>query len=170
MDCSMPGFPVLRHLPELPQMSNESKMPYSLSSPSLPAFNLFQHQGFFLMSQLFTSGGPSIRVSASVFRMNTQGISFRIDWFDFLAVQGTLKSLLQHHSLKTSHLWCSDFFMVQDKNKSKKTWEATYSKRSCGQKDSAWRQMNIWVSVRRMLCELRTRGAHNLRATYALAA
>ena len=39
-------------------------------------------------------------------------ISFRMDWFDFLAVQGTLKSLLQHHSSKTSILWCSAFFMV----------------------------------------------------------
>ena len=40
-------------------------------------------------------------------------ISFRIDWFDLLAVQGTLKSLLQHHSSKASVLWCSAFFMVQ---------------------------------------------------------
>ena len=40
-------------------------------------------------------------------------ISFRIDWFDLLAVQGTLKSLFQHHSLKASILWCSAFFMVQ---------------------------------------------------------
>ena len=40
-------------------------------------------------------------------------ISFRIDWFDFLAVQGTLESLLQHHSSKASILWCSAFFMVQ---------------------------------------------------------
>ena len=40
-------------------------------------------------------------------------ISFRMDWLDLLAVQGTLKSLLQHHSLKASFLWCSDFFMVQ---------------------------------------------------------
>ena len=40
-------------------------------------------------------------------------ISFRIDWFDFLVVQGTLKSLLQHHSLKGSILWCSAFFLVQ---------------------------------------------------------
>ena len=40
-------------------------------------------------------------------------ISFRIDWFDFPAVQGTLKSLLQHHNLKASTLWCSAFFMVQ---------------------------------------------------------
>ena len=40
-------------------------------------------------------------------------ISFRIDWFDLLAVQGTLKSLLQHHSSKASILWCSAFFRVQ---------------------------------------------------------
>ena len=40
-------------------------------------------------------------------------ISFRIDWFDFLAVQGTLKSLLQHHSSKASNPWCSAFFTVQ---------------------------------------------------------
>ena len=40
-------------------------------------------------------------------------ISFRIDWFDLLAVQGTLKSLLQHHSSKASIIWCSTFFMVQ---------------------------------------------------------
>ena len=40
-------------------------------------------------------------------------ISFKIDWFELLAVQGTLKSLLQHHSLKASTLWCSDFFTVQ---------------------------------------------------------
>ena len=40
-------------------------------------------------------------------------ISFRIDWFDLFAVQGTLKSLLQHHSFKASILWCSAFFMVQ---------------------------------------------------------
>ena len=44
--------------------------------------------------------------------MNVQ-ISFRIDWFDILAVQGTLKSLLQHHNSKVSLLWCSAFFMVQ---------------------------------------------------------
>ena len=43
----------------------------------------------------------------------SQLISFRIDWFDLLVVQGTLKSLLQHHNLKASILWCSGFFMVQ---------------------------------------------------------
>ena len=68
------------------------------------------------MSQLFTPGGQSIGVTAStsVLSMNTQDyISFRMDWFDLLAVQGTLKSLLQHHSSKASVLRCSAFFTVQ---------------------------------------------------------
>ena len=68
------------------------------------------------MSWLFTSGGQSIRVSASAsfLPMNILGlISFRIDWFDPLAVQETLKSLLQHHGLKASALWFSALFMVQ---------------------------------------------------------
>ena len=51
---------------------------------------------------------------ASVLPMKTQGlISFRMDWLDLLTVQGTLKSLLQHHSSKASILWCSAFFIVQ---------------------------------------------------------
>ena len=69
------------------------------------------------MSQFFTSGGQSVGVSAlaSVLPMNIHSelISFRIDWFDLLAVQRTLKSLLQHHSSKASILRCSAFFMVQ---------------------------------------------------------
>ena len=61
------------------------------------------------MSQLFTSSGQNIGVSAStsVLPMNTQ------DWLDLLAVQGTLKSLLQHHSSKASVLRCSAFFTVR---------------------------------------------------------
>ena len=67
------------------------------------------------MSWLFTSRGPSVgtSASASVLPLNSVLISFRIDWFDILAVQGTLKSLLQHHSSKASVLWCSAFFVVQ---------------------------------------------------------
>ena len=61
------------------------------------------------MSQFFASGGQSTGLSAStsVLPMNTQ------DWFDLLAVQRTLKSLLQHHNSKASMLWPSAFFMVQ---------------------------------------------------------
>ena len=68
------------------------------------------------MSQFFTSGGQSIGVStsASVLPTNIQGlISFRMDWLDLLAVQGTRKSLLQHHSSKASILQCLAFFTVQ---------------------------------------------------------
>ena len=67
------------------------------------------------MSQFFTSGGQSIGVSASasVLPEYLGLISFRMDWLDLLAVQGTLKSLLQHHSLKALILRHSAFFTVQ---------------------------------------------------------
>ena len=68
------------------------------------------------MSLFFASGGQSIGVSAlaSVIPMEYSGlISFRMDWLDLLAVQGTLKSLLQHHSSKASILQGSAFFIVQ---------------------------------------------------------
>ena len=68
------------------------------------------------MSWLFASGDQSIgdSASATALPMHIQDwISFRIDWFDLLAVQGTIKSLLQYHSSKASTLWCSAFFMAQ---------------------------------------------------------
>ena len=68
----------------------------------------------FPMSQLFILGGQSIGVSASsVLPMNIQTDFLRMDWLDLHAVQGTLKSLLQHHSSKASILWHSSFFTVQ---------------------------------------------------------
>ena len=75
----------------------------------------FLASGSFQMSQLFTSGGQSIGDSAStsVLPMNTGLIFFRMDWLDLLAVQGALKSLLQHHTSKASNLWHSAFFTVQ---------------------------------------------------------
>ena len=76
----------------------------------------FSSSGSFPISQFFTSGGQSIGVSAStsVLPVNSQDwLGFRIDWLDLLAVQGTLKSLLQHHSSKASILQCSAFFRVQ---------------------------------------------------------
>ena len=68
------------------------------------------------MSQFFASGGQSIGVSASasILPIEYSGlISFRMDWLDLLAVQGTLKSLLQHHSSKASILHHLVFFIVQ---------------------------------------------------------
>ena len=88
---------------------SSSVIPVSSFPQSFPA------SGSFPMSQLFTSGGQSIGVSASasVLPMNTGLISFTMDWLDLLAVQGTLKSLLQHHSSKASILQCSAFLIVQ---------------------------------------------------------
>ena len=68
------------------------------------------------MSQFFVSGGQSIGISASASSPSNEYsglISFRIDWLDLLAVQGTLKSLLQHHSSKASILLHSALFIVQ---------------------------------------------------------
>ena len=67
------------------------------------------------MSQLFASGGQSMSFSFNISPSNEHPglISFRMDWLDLLAVQGTLKSLLQHHSSKASILWCSAYFIVQ---------------------------------------------------------
>ena len=76
----------------------------------------FQASWPFLKSQVFSSGGQSIgaSASASVLPMTDSGlISFRMDWLDLLAVQGTLKSLLQQHGSKASILWYSALFMVQ---------------------------------------------------------
>ena len=78
LDCSTPGFPVLHHLPEVAQthvhwVGDAIQPSRPLASPSPPAFNLSQHQGFFPMSQLFTSGGWSIGTSASVLPMNIHG-------------------------------------------------------------------------------------------------
>ena len=86
-----------------------SVVPFSSCPQSPPA------SGSFPMSQLFAWGGLSFGVSAStsVLPMNTQDWSFRMDWLDLLAVQGTLKSLLQYHSSKASILQCSAFFTVQ---------------------------------------------------------
>ena len=82
--------------------------PFSSCPQSFPV------SGSFPVNRLFASGGQSIRASPSalVLPMNILGlISFSVDWFDLLAVQGTLKSLLQHHSLKASILWHSAFFI-----------------------------------------------------------
>ena len=89
---------------------SSSVVPFSSRLQSFPA------SGSFPRSQFFTSGGQSIGVSASNISASNEhpGLnSFRMAWLDLLAVQGTLKSLLQHHSSKASILWHSAFFIVQ---------------------------------------------------------
>ena len=79
--------------------------------PSPPAFSLSQHQGLF---QWVSSSHQVAKVEFQLQHQSFQWlVSFRMDWLDLLAVQGTLKSLLQHHSSKASILQCSAFFMVQ---------------------------------------------------------
>ena len=87
-----------------------------LCCPLVLCLQSFPASGSFPVSQLFTSGGQSIGASASSSSSSNEYsglISFRVDWFDLLAVQGNLKSLFQHHNSKESILWCSAFFMVQ---------------------------------------------------------
>ena len=97
-------------------MSIELGMPSNhLLIPSPLALNLPQFLGLF---QRVTSSHQVVKIWSFNFSINPSNeysglISFRIDWFDLLAVEGTLKRLLQHHSSKTSVHWCSAFFMVQ---------------------------------------------------------
>ena len=86
-----------------------------LSSPSPPAANPSQHQGLFqwVSSSHEVAKYWSFSFSISPSSEHPGLISFRMDWLDLLAVQGTLKSLLQHHSSKASILRCSAFFTVQ---------------------------------------------------------
>ena len=120
MNRSMPGLPVHHQLLEFTQthvhwVGDVIQPSHPLSSPSPPAFNLSQHQGLF---QLVSSSHQVAKVLEFLlqhqsFQWTPRTIFFRMDCLDLLAVQGTLKSLLQHHSSKASILWCSAFFTVQ---------------------------------------------------------
>ena len=108
------GLPVHYQLPEFSQthihwVSDTIQPSHPLSSPSPPAPNSSQHQTLHMRWPKYWSFSFSILPSKEIPGL----ISFRMDWLDLLAVQGTLKSLLQHHSSKTSILWCSAFFTVQ---------------------------------------------------------
>ena len=108
MDWSKPGFPVLYHLPDLAQthvhwVGDTIHPCHPLLPPSLPALNLSQHQGLFqwvgCLQQVAKYWSLSFSFSISPSNEYSGLIFFRIDWFDLLAVQGALKSLLQHHNL-----------------------------------------------------------------------
>ena len=120
VECSTPGLPVHHQLPEFTQthVLRIGDAIHIISSSVIPfssCLQSFAASGSFQMSQLFTSGGQSVKsFSFSISPSNAYSglISFRMDWFDLLAVQGTLKSLLQHYSSKASILWHSAFFIV----------------------------------------------------------
>ena len=119
IDCSMPGFPVHHQLPELDQpRSIESVMPSNhlilycplLLPPSIfPNIRVFSSESV-LRHQVAKYWSFSFNISPS--NEYSGLISFRMDWLDLLAVQGNLKSLLQHHSSKASILWHSTVFKI----------------------------------------------------------
>ena len=120
MNRSTPGLPVHHQLPNLPKlMSTESVLP---SNHLILCHPLLLLPSTFLRIRVFSNESAlHIRwpkywsFSFNISRSNKHSglISFRMDWLDLLAVQGTLKSLLQHHSSKASIIWCSAFFIVQ---------------------------------------------------------
>ena len=120
MDCSKRGFPVHHQLPGLSRlMSIESVMPPNyliLCCPLLLLCSIFPSIRVFSNESVLYIRWPkywSFSFSISPSNEHLGLISFGMDWLDLLAVQGTLKSLFQHHSSKASILLCSAFFMVQ---------------------------------------------------------
>ena len=120
MNCSTPDLPVHHQLPVQHQthvhwVGDAIQPSHPLSSPSPPALYLFQHQGLFkwISSLRQMAKALEFQLQHQSFQWHSGLISFRMDRLDLLAVQGTLKSLLQHHSSKESILRRSAFFTVQ---------------------------------------------------------
>ena len=119
MNCSTPGLPVYHHLPEFAQVHVHCIV--------MPSSHLIFWHPLLLLPSMFPrirnfSSESAIQIRWPEYWSFSFSISpsseysvfpFKIDWFDLLAVWGTLRSLLQHHSLKASILWCSALFMVQ---------------------------------------------------------
>ena len=122
MDCSAPGFPTLHYLPEFAQIHvrwvNDAIQPsHPLLSPFSPALNLSQHQGLFqwVSSLHQVTKVLELQLQHQSFQriFRAEFLLFPLDWFDLLAIQGTLQSLLQHHNSKVSIFRHSSFYMVQ---------------------------------------------------------
>ena len=120
LDCNTLGFPVLHHLLELVQThihrASDAIQPSRLCHSLFLLLSNFPHISVFSNESVLRIRLPKYwSFSFSISPSNEYlGLFFiRVDWFDLFAVQGTLKSLLQHHSSKASILWCSASFMVQ---------------------------------------------------------
>ena len=119
MNCSAPGLPVHHQLPEFTQI--HVHWVGDAIQPSHPLSSLLLLPSIFRSIRVFSNESAlQIRwlkywsLSFSISPSNEHpGLIFRMDWLDLLAIQGTLKSLLQHHSSKTSILRCSAFFVIQ---------------------------------------------------------
>ena len=121
MDCSTSGFPVHTNSQSLLKLMSielvilSIQPPHPLASPSPAAFNLSRHQGL-LQWVRFLHQVAKVLESQFQYRSFNEYlglISFRMDWLDLLADQGTIKSLLQHHSSNASIFWHSVFFIIQ---------------------------------------------------------
>ena len=117
VDCSMPGFPVPHHLPEFAHIHihcvGDAVQPTHSLMPSSPsALDLSKNHGLFQWVVCLHQITKILALQHQSFQWILRLISLKIDWFDVLAVQGTFRSLLQHHSLKASILWHSSVFMV----------------------------------------------------------
>ena len=120
IDCSTPGFPVHDQFLEFTQTHFHWGshaihhlilcQPLLLPPSIFPSIKVFSNESVLLIRW---SKYWSFRFSISSSNGYSGLISFRMDWLDLLVIQGTLKSLLQHHSSKASILWCSAFFIVQ---------------------------------------------------------
>ena len=109
MGCSMPGFPVHRQLPE-PAQIYVHRVGDAIMPSCFPSIRVFSNESVLCIRwPKYWSFSFSISPSNEYSGL----ISFRIGWFDLLAVQGTLKSIFKHRSSKASILWCSAFFIVQ---------------------------------------------------------
>ena len=127
MNHSSPGLPIHHQLPEFIQthvhrVGDAVQPSHPLSSPSPPALNPSQQQGLIHESTLHMRWPKYWSFSFSISPSNEYSglISFRMDWLDLFAIQGTLKSPLQHHSSKASILWCS--YMTTGKTKTLTRW------------------------------------------------
>ena len=120
IDCSMPGLPFHHHLLDLAQIHvhwvgdaiqpSHPLLPSSLLPSVFPSIRVFSNES---VHHIRWPKYWSFNFSISPSNEHSGLISFKMDWLDLLAVQGTLKSLLRHHSSKASILWCSAFFIVQ---------------------------------------------------------
>ena len=154
MYCSMPDFVTLHYLPEFSQthahwVSDAIHPSYPLLPSFPPAFNLPQHQGFFFF---FSNESPlpiiwpkfwSLSFSIRTSNEYSELISFRVDWYDILAVKGSLKSLLQHHNSKGSTLKHLAFFMFQLSH----LYMTTGKKQSFDYTDLSW-QSDVFLTCR----------------------
>ena len=114
INCSMPGLPVQHQLPEYTQ-THVHWVGDAIQPSHPPAFNPSQHQGLFqwVSSSHQVAKLLEFQLQHQSFQWTPRTDLHRMDWLDLLAVQRTLKSLLQHHRSKASVVWCSYFFIVQ---------------------------------------------------------